>query len=51
MVYALGVVLMFRPNESGLRRRWHFLDSIWVPLGALTGLGLLTLFWRAHGSF
>jgi hypothetical protein len=50
LAYALVVFLIYRPNKFGRRRRWHFLDFVWVPLGGLTGLILLSLFWRAHAS-
>jgi hypothetical protein len=48
LVYALVVVLMFRVNEHGLRRRWQVLDFVWVPLGGLTGMGLLVLWWSSR---
>jgi len=50
VVYALGIVLLFRREKWGVRRRWHPLDYIWVPLGALTGVALLSLLWRAYGA-
>jgi len=49
LAYALVVVLMFRANKHGQRRRWEALDFVWVPLGGLTGIFLLALWWRAHG--
>jgi hypothetical protein len=48
LAYALCIVLVFRPNKWGRRRRWLPLDFIWVPLGGLTGVCLLALWWRAH---
>jgi hypothetical protein len=49
LAYALGIVLVFRANKWGRRRRWLPLDYIWVPLGGLTGVFLLALWWRAYG--
>jgi hypothetical protein len=49
LVYALVIVLAFRTNKFGRRRRWLPLDFIWVPLGGLTGICLLALWWRMHG--
>ena len=49
LVYALGIVLIFRAEKWGQRRRWLPLDYIWVPLGGLTGVFLLALWWRSHG--
>jgi hypothetical protein len=49
LVYAVSIVLVFRPNKWGRRRRWLPLDFIWVPLGGLTGLCLVVLWWRFHG--
>jgi hypothetical protein len=48
VVYALGIVVLFRREKWGVRRRWHPLDYIWVPLGAVTGVCLLALFWNAY---
>jgi len=50
LVYTLAIVLVFRANASGRRRRWLPLDYVWVPLGGLTGLCLLALWWRMHGA-
>jgi hypothetical protein len=46
VIYSIAVVLMFRKNRSGIGRRWLPLDYIWVPLGALTVISLLALWWR-----
>jgi hypothetical protein len=43
IVYGIAVLLMFRKDERGFRRRWHALDYIWVPLGGLTVVSLLAL--------
>ena len=48
LVYALVVVLLFRPDREGRRRRWLPMDYVWVPLGALTGIFLIALWWRMH---
>jgi len=48
LVYALCIVLVFRVKKWGQRRRWLPLDYVWVPLGGLTGVCLLALWWRAH---
>jgi hypothetical protein len=48
VVYALCIVLAFRTEKWGQRRRWLPLDYVWVPLGGLTGLCLLLLWWRSH---
>jgi amino acid transporter len=50
LVYALGIVMIFRANKWGRRRRWIPLDYIWVPLGGLTGAFLLALWWGSHGA-
>jgi hypothetical protein len=49
LVYALVIALVFRTNKFGRKRRWLPLDFIWVPLGGLTGICLLALWWRMHG--
>jgi hypothetical protein len=46
LAYCVAVVLMFRKDRSGLRRRWHPMDYIWVPLGGLTVMSLLALWWH-----
>jgi hypothetical protein len=46
MAYSITIVLMFRKNKLGIRRRWHPLDFIWVPLGGLTVVSLLALWWH-----
>jgi hypothetical protein len=46
LVYGIAVILMFRKDSRGLRRRWLPLDYIWVPLGGLTVLSLVMLWWR-----
>jgi hypothetical protein len=46
VVYCIAVILMFRKDKQGMRRRWLPLDFIWVPLGGLTVLTLLTLWWQ-----
>ncbi|MGA2751114.1 MAG: hypothetical protein ABSG59_20290 [Verrucomicrobiota bacterium] len=48
VTYAIGIGLLFRPNKFGYRRRWHPLDYVWVPLGGLTGICLLLLWWKTH---
>ena len=48
IVYALGIVYLFTRTVSGRRRRWVTLDFVWVPLGGLTGLVILALWWRSH---
>jgi heme/copper-type cytochrome/quinol oxidase subunit 2 len=50
LVYALVIAFVFRANARGRRRRWLPLDYVWVPLGGLTGLCLLALWWRMHGA-
>jgi hypothetical protein len=47
-VYTITVALMFRKDKLGFKRRWHLLDYIWVPLGGLTVVILLALWWRAR---
>jgi hypothetical protein len=42
-VYTIAVVLMFRKDKLGFKRRWHLLDYIWVPLGGVTVVSLLAL--------
>ena len=49
LVYALFIVLIFRAEKWGRRRRWIPLDYIWVPLGGLTGVFLLGLWWHSRG--
>jgi len=48
--YTLGIIALFRANNRGLRRKWVALDYVWVPLGGLTGVCLLALWWQAHGA-
>jgi hypothetical protein len=50
LVYGLIVALTFRANKYGLKRRWLPLDYVWVPLGGLTGVFLLALWWRFHAT-
>ncbi len=50
VAYALFVVLLFRPDREGRRRRWLPTDFIWVPLGALTGIFLIALWWKMHAT-
>jgi hypothetical protein len=49
LVYVAVIAFVFRANERGRRRRWLLLDYVWVPLGGLTGVFLLALWWRMHG--
>ncbi len=49
LAYAVGIVMLFRAGQRGLRRKWVALDYVWVPLGALTGIFLLALWWQAYG--
>jgi hypothetical protein len=51
LAYSLGVLVLFRPNKWGQRRKWLALDYVWVPLGGLTGVCLLALWWQSHGGF
>jgi hypothetical protein len=48
LLYTLTVVFLFSPNKGGRRRRWKVLDWLWVPLGGLTGVSFLALWWRMH---
>jgi len=48
LAYALVIAIVFRTNKFGRRRRWLALDFVWVPLGGLTGICLLALWWRMH---
>lgn len=48
LIYAVGIVLMFRKDSAGLRRRWLPLDYVWVPLGGLTFISFLALWWHLH---
>jgi hypothetical protein len=47
--YALGIIFAFRRDDKGRRRKWGVLDFVWVPLGAVSGVCLLLLWWRNHG--
>jgi hypothetical protein len=47
-IYTITVVLMFRKDKLGFKRRWHLLDYIWVPLGGLTVVILLALWWHTR---
>ena len=49
VIYAVLIALVFRSKANGRRRRWLPLDYVWVPLGGLTGVFLLALWWRMHG--
>jgi sensor c-di-GMP phosphodiesterase-like protein len=48
VVYSVCIVLMFRTDNNGRRRRWHALDYIWIPLGGVTGVCLVALWWKMH---
>jgi hypothetical protein len=50
LVYGLAIALVFRTNKWGRKRRWVPLDYVWVPLGAITGVCLLMLWWQNHSS-
>ncbi|HEY3861346.1 MAG TPA: hypothetical protein VGO59_05605 [Verrucomicrobiae bacterium] len=50
LLYAFGIAFVFRKTRRGRRRRWLPLDFVWVPLGGLTGVFLLALWWRTHAS-
>jgi hypothetical protein len=43
LIYCFLIVLLFRKNSYGVKRRWHALDYVWVPLGGLTLLTLLAV--------
>ena len=49
LAYSLGIAMLFRANRHGQRRKWVALDWVWVPLGGLTGVCLLALWWQTHG--
>jgi hypothetical protein len=46
IVYLTAVTLMFRSDKLGRRRRWLPLDFVWVPLGGLTVVSLVALWWH-----
>ena len=46
MIYTLGILLLFSQDKQGRRRRWMLWDYVWVPLGGLTGIFLMVLWWR-----
>jgi hypothetical protein len=46
IVYLIAVTLMFRSDKLGRRRRWLPLDFVWVPLGGLTVVSLVALWWH-----
>jgi hypothetical protein len=48
LVYALVIVLVFRTDKFGRKRKWVALDFVWVPLGGITGICLLLLWWQQH---
>jgi hypothetical protein len=50
LIYALVIVMLYRPDKEGRRRRWLPMDYIWVPLGALTGIILIAFYWRMHAT-
>jgi len=45
VAYSICVALMFRVGKDGRRRRWHVLDFVWIPMGGLTGIFLVALWW------
>ena len=47
-IYALCVVLMFRKVSGRRRRRLDALDYVWIPLGGLTGIFLVAMWWRTR---
>jgi hypothetical protein len=49
VVYAVCVVLMFgKIAGARRRRRLDRLDYVWIPLGVLTGICLVEMWWRMH---
>lgn len=46
MIYTLAILLVFSSDRNGRRRRWAPLDYVWVPLGGVTGVCLLVLWWQ-----
>jgi len=48
ILYSLGIAYMFTRTVYGRRRRWEWLDLVWVPMGGLTGILMLALWWRNH---
>lgn len=48
MAYSLAIVLLFSTDRQGRRRRWSSLDYVWVPLGGVTGVCLLVLWWHTR---
>jgi hypothetical protein len=51
LAYAVLIFALFRTNKWGQRRKWMALDYIWVPLGLVTGVCLLAMWWQSHGPW
>ena len=48
IIYAAYVVYLFTRTINGCRRRWQGLDFVWVPMGGLTGILILALWWQSR---
>ncbi len=48
ITYSLGVLYLFMHRVNGRRRRWHALDWVWIPMGGLTGVLMVALWWNNH---
>jgi len=46
IIYSGVVVYLFTRTVNGQRRRWEMLDFIWVPMGGVTGILILALWWQ-----
>jgi hypothetical protein len=47
-VYGVGIAYMFTKKVNGCRRRWSPLDFVWIPIGGLTGILILALWWQSR---
>jgi hypothetical protein len=48
VLYSTGVIYLFARTINGCRRRWQALDFIWVPIGGVTGVLILALWWKSR---
>lgn len=48
ILYSFYVGYLFTRKTNGCRRRWQGLDFIWVPMGGLTGILILALWWQSR---
>jgi hypothetical protein len=46
--YVAAVIYLFTRTSYGRRRRLELLDFVWVPMGGLTGILMMALWWQGR---